>query len=96
MFRRDPEKAAQREAGRAEKKQQREEWAAKRKEEKEALTEWRLAHAAEKSLNQACMLRSWPGSEFGRTDLGPVLGGTPSSSTLAPTKRGPPHVSPRP
>ncbi|MGI3199650.1 hypothetical protein ACRJ4W_15465 [Streptomyces sp. GLT-R25] len=75
MFKRDPEKVAQREARRAEKRQQREEWAAKRKAEKEALTEWRQTHPAEKTLNQACMMHLWPGSKFGQTDHGPILGG---------------------
>ncbi|WP_109036424.1 hypothetical protein [Streptomyces rubrogriseus] len=75
MFKRDPERAAEREAKRAEKRQQREEWAAKRKAEKAALAEWRQTHPAEKTLNQACMMHLWPGSKFGQTDLGPILGG---------------------
>ncbi|MBL3670627.1 hypothetical protein JL475_32600 [Streptomyces sp. M2CJ-2] len=75
MFKRDPEKAAQREAKRAEKRRLREEWNANRKAEKEALAEWRRTHPAEKTLNTACMLRSWPSSKFGETTLGPILGG---------------------
>ncbi|MFF9324029.1 hypothetical protein ACF1AY_04850 [Streptomyces sp. NPDC014776] len=75
LFKRDPEKAAQREARRAEKRQQREEWAAQRKAEKAALAEWRSTHPAEKTLNTACMMQAWPSSKFGETALGPILGG---------------------
>ncbi|MFD1758212.1 hypothetical protein [Streptomyces lienomycini] len=50
MFKRDPERAAEREAKRAEKRQQREEWAAKRKAEKAALAEWRQTHPALKHI----------------------------------------------
>ncbi|MEU3346399.1 hypothetical protein ABZ723_15715 [Streptomyces sp. NPDC006700] len=75
MFRRDPEKAAQNEARRAEKRRQREEWAANRQAEKEALSQWRSAHPAEKTLNTAAMMRSWPSSKFGETTLGPIRGG---------------------
>lgn len=75
LFKRDPEKAAQRAAQREEKRKKREEWAAQRQAEKEALAEWRLTHPAEKTLNTACMLRSWPSSKFGETTLGPILGG---------------------
>ena len=75
MFRRDPEKAAQRQAQRDEKRRRREEWSANRKVEKEALAEWRATHPAEKTLNTACMMRAWPTSKFGETSLGPILGG---------------------
>lgn len=75
MFKRDPEKAAQRQARRDEKRREREEWVAKQRAEKEALSAWRATHPAEKTLNAACMLRSWPSSKFGETSLGPVLGG---------------------
>ncbi|MEU0965667.1 hypothetical protein ABZ357_09655 [Streptomyces sp. NPDC005917] len=75
LFKRDPEKAAQREVRREEKRKQREEWSAKRKAEKEALADWRRAHPAEKTLNTACMMRMWPSSKFGETTLGPILGG---------------------
>ncbi|WP_327403841.1 hypothetical protein OG194_29670 [Streptomyces sp. NBC_01288] len=75
LFSRDPEKAAQRQARKEEKRRERDEWTAKRKAEKDALAEWRVTHPAEKTLNLACMMRSWPGSKFGETSLGPVLGG---------------------
>jgi hypothetical protein len=75
MFKRDPEKAAQRATRKAEKRQQREEWAAQRKAEKEALAEWRSTHPAEKTLNTACMMHLWPSSKFGQTSLGPIRGG---------------------
>src|SRR5437868_371666 len=75
VFRRDPEKAAQRQAQRDEKRRRREEWSANRKVEKEALAEWRATHPAEKTLNTACMMRAWPTSKFGETSLGPILGG---------------------
>ncbi|REE62139.1 hypothetical protein BX257_4752 [Streptomyces sp. 3212.3] len=75
MFKRDPEKVAQKEARKAEKRRQREEWAAQRQAEKEALAAWRSAHPAEKTLNTAAMLRMWPSSKFGETTLGPILGG---------------------
>jgi len=75
VFKRDPEKAAERQARRDEKRREREEWAAKQRAEKEALAEWRATHPAEKTLNIACTLRSWPSSKFGKTALGPILGG---------------------
>jgi hypothetical protein len=76
MFSRDPEKTAQRQARRAEKRRQREEWAAKRQTDAQALAEWRTAHPAEKALNTAAMLKAWPTSKLGETPLGPILGGT--------------------
>lgn len=75
MFKQDPEKAAQREARRAEKRRQREERVAKAQAEKEALAEWRRNHPAEKTLNSACAMHLWPNSKFGETALGPILGG---------------------
>lgn len=75
MFKRDPEKAAQREVERAEKRRLREEAAAARQAEKEALKEWRRAHPAESTMNTAAMMRAWPSSKFGKTPLGPILGG---------------------
>lgn len=75
MFKRDPEKAAQREVQKAEKRRLRDEATVKRQAEKEALAEWRRAHPAEKTMNTACMMRAWPSSKFGETSLGPVLGG---------------------
>lgn len=75
MFKRDPEKAAQREAQKAEKRRRRDEAAAQRAAEKEALKEWRRAHPAESTMNMAAMLKTWPSSKFGETSLGPVLGG---------------------
>lgn len=76
MFNRDPEKAAQKAAAKAEKKQQREEAAAQRRADTEALKEWRAAHPAEKTLNTAAMLKLWPSSKMGVTQLGPVKGGS--------------------
>ncbi|MFE4758470.1 hypothetical protein ACFRIB_51425 [Streptomyces mirabilis] len=75
MFKRDPEKAAQREVEKAEKRRLRDEAAAQRATEKEALKEWRRAHPAEATLNMAALLKSWPSSKFGETGLGPVQGG---------------------
>ncbi|MFF1297939.1 MULTISPECIES: hypothetical protein [unclassified Streptomyces] len=75
LFKRDPEKAAQRQERRDEKRRQREEWAAQQRAEKEALAEWRRTHPAERTLNTACMLRAWPTSKFGETSLGPIHGG---------------------
>lgn len=75
MFKKDPEKAAQRQAAKDEKRRKKEEWAAAHRAEKEALAEWRNAHPAEKTLNTACMLRLWPSSKFGQTALGPIRGG---------------------
>ncbi|MFI5684667.1 hypothetical protein [Streptomyces sp. NPDC051636] len=75
MFKRDPQRAAEKEAQRAEKRRLREEAAATRQAEKEALKEWRRAHPAESTMNTAAMMRSWPSSKFGETSLGPILGG---------------------
>ncbi|MGY6021782.1 hypothetical protein [Streptomyces spinosirectus] len=75
MLKRDPEQAAQRQAQQDEQRREREEWAARQKAENDALTSWRTAHPAEKALNAACMLRPWPGSKFGETPRGPILGG---------------------
>lgn len=76
MFNRDPEKAAQKAAAKAEKKQQRQAAAEQRRADAEALKEWRNAHPAEKSLNTAAMLKLWPSSKMGMTALGPVKGGS--------------------
>lgn len=75
MFQRDPEKAARREAEKAERRRLRDEAAAKRQAEKAALHEWRLLHPAESTMRTAAMMRMWPTSTFGETALGPVLGG---------------------
>jgi len=76
LFNRDPEKAAQKAAAKAERKQQREEAAAQRRADAQALKEWRAAHPAEKTLNMAAMLKLWPSSKMGVTQLGPVKGGS--------------------
>ncbi|MFJ8510157.1 hypothetical protein [Streptomyces avermitilis] len=75
MFRRDPEKAAQREVEKAERRRLRNEAAAQRQAEKDALKEWRRAHPAESTLNMAALLKTWPASKFGETSLGSVRGG---------------------
>ncbi|MET7944161.1 hypothetical protein [Streptomyces sp. NPDC005302] len=75
MFKRDPEKAAQREVQKAEKRRLRDQAAAQRQAEKDALKEWRRAHPAESTLNMAALLKTWPSSKFGETSLGPVRGG---------------------
>jgi len=76
MFKRDPEKAAQREVQKAERRRLRDEAAAQRAADKEALKEWRRAHPAEGTLNMAAMLKTWPSSKFGETTLGPIRGGS--------------------
>ena len=76
LFNRDPEKAAQKAAAKAERKQQRQAAAAQRQVEAAALKEWRNAHPAEKTMNMAAMLKSWPSSKMGATSLGPVKGGS--------------------
>ncbi|MFF4347544.1 hypothetical protein [Streptomyces sp. NPDC001530] len=75
MFKRDPEKAAQREVEKAEKRRLRDEAAAQRQAEKDALKAWRREHPAEGTLNMAALLKSWPSSKFGETSLGPIRGG---------------------
>lgn len=75
MFKRDPEKAAQKAAARQEKQQVRTEAAEQRQADKEALKDWRKLHPAEKTMNTAAMMRLWPSSKFGMTGQGPVLGG---------------------
>ena len=75
MFKRDPEKAAQRAAQREARRRERADATAKHLAEKEALRNWRHAHPAESTMNTAAMLRAWPTSKFGETSLGPVLGG---------------------
>jgi hypothetical protein len=75
MFKRDPEKAAQRRLQREQKKQARAEYAAQRLARKQDLRQWRAAHPAESTMNLAATLRSWPSSEFGETPHGPVAGG---------------------
>jgi acetoin utilization deacetylase AcuC-like enzyme len=76
LFNRDPEKAAQRAARKAEKKQLREEASAQRAAEKEALKEWRRAHPAEATMNTAALMKMWPSSKMGVTALGPIRGGS--------------------
>ncbi|MFE0470509.1 hypothetical protein ACFW2V_02685 [Streptomyces sp. NPDC058947] len=75
LFNRDPEKAAERAAAKAVKKQQRQEAADQRRAEAEALQAWRAAHPAEKTLNMAALLKMWPSSKMGMTAVGPVKGG---------------------
>ncbi|MFF0033326.1 hypothetical protein ACFYS7_35095 [Streptomyces avermitilis] len=75
MFKRDPEKVAQRQVHKAEKRRLRDEAAVQRQAEKDALKEWRRAHPAESTLNMAALLKAWPSSKFGETSLGPVRGG---------------------
>lgn len=76
MFNRDPQKAAEKAAAKAEKKLQREEAAAQRRADADALKVWRAAHPAEKTLNTAAMLKLWPSSKMGVTSLGPIKGGS--------------------
>lgn len=76
FFNKDPQKAAEKQAAKAEKKQRRDEAAAQRAAEKTALREWRSAHPAEATLNTAAMLKMWPSSKMGITSLGPVKGGS--------------------
>jgi acetoin utilization deacetylase AcuC-like enzyme len=76
LFNKDPEKAAQKQAAKAEKKQLREEASAQRAAEKEALKEWRRAHPAEATMNTAALMKMWPSSKMGVTALGPVKGGS--------------------
>ncbi|WAL99195.1 SHOCT domain-containing protein [Streptomyces sp. Je 1-369] len=75
MFKRDPEKSAQKAAEREEKQRARAQAADKRHAEKEALKAWRNRHPAEKTMNTAAMMHLWPSSKFGLTSQGPVLGG---------------------
>ncbi|KFG02575.1 hypothetical protein IQ62_01165 [Streptomyces scabiei] len=76
LFNRDPEKAAERAARKAEKKQKREAAAAEFRAERDALKEWRRAHPAETTMNNAAMFKLWPSSTKGVTHLGPVKGGS--------------------
>lgn len=76
FFSNDPEKAAQRQAAKAVRKQQRNEVAAQRAADKAALKAWRAAHPAEATMNTAAMLKMWPASKMGITSLGPIAGGT--------------------
>ncbi|MFH8611657.1 hypothetical protein ACH4D5_29660 [Streptomyces sp. NPDC018029] len=76
MFNRDPQKAAEKAAQREAKKQGRAEAAAQRKTEKDALKAWRQAHPAEATMNMAAMMKLWPSSKMGVTQLGPVKGGS--------------------
>ncbi|MFC8424731.1 hypothetical protein ACFUN7_28415 [Streptomyces sp. NPDC057236] len=76
LFNRDPEKAAAKAARKAERKQQRDEAAAQRRASRNALKEWRRAHPAENTMNMAAMMKLWPASTMGRTQLGPVKGGS--------------------
>ncbi|NUK84537.1 hypothetical protein [Streptomyces lunaelactis] len=75
MFKRDPEKAAARQAEREEKRKGRAEAAAQRQAEKDALKGWRRPHPAETTMNFAAMLHLWPTSKYGETGIGSVLGG---------------------
>ncbi|MFD7295509.1 SHOCT domain-containing protein [Streptomyces sp. NPDC059897] len=75
MFKRDPDKSAQKAAEREKKKLVRSEAADKRLADKEALKAWRKQHPAEKTMNSAAMMHLWPSSKFGITSQGPVLGG---------------------
>lgn len=76
FFNKDPEKAAQKEAAKAEKRQQRDEAAAQRHADKAALKEWRSSHPAESTMNMAALMKMWPSSKMGVTALGPVKGGS--------------------
>ncbi|MER5903005.1 hypothetical protein ABT150_23350 [Streptomyces mirabilis] len=76
FFNKDPEKAAQKEVLKAEKKRQREEAAAQRQADKTALKEWRSNHPAESTMNMAALMKLWPSSKMGVTALGPVKGGS--------------------
>lgn len=76
FFNKDPEKAAQKQAAKAEKQQRRAAAAEQRSADKTALKEWRRAHPAETTMNTAAMLKMWPSSKRGITPLGPVKGGT--------------------
>lgn len=76
FFNKDPEKAAQKEAAKAEKRQQRDEAAAQRHADKTALKEWRSSHPAESTMNMAALMKMWPSSKMGVTALGPVKGGS--------------------
>ncbi|MFF7329673.1 hypothetical protein [Streptomyces sp. NPDC008150] len=75
IFKQDPEKAAAKQAAKAEKQQQKEKAAAQRQADKAALKEWREAHPAEKAMNLAASMKAWPASKMGETVLGPVKGG---------------------
>ncbi|WP_234354583.1 SHOCT domain-containing protein [Streptomyces sp. NRRL WC-3618] len=75
MFKRDPEKSAQKTAEREKKQQALREAVDKRKADKDALKDWRKLHPTEKTMNTAAMMRLWPSSKFGMTGQGPVLGG---------------------
>jgi len=76
FFNKDPEKAAQKAAAKAEKKQRRDEAAVQRQADKAALKAWRATHPAESTMNMAAMLKMWPSSKMGVTSLGPVKGGS--------------------
>jgi acetoin utilization deacetylase AcuC-like enzyme len=76
FFNKDPQKAADKQAAKAEKKKQRDEAAAQRAADKAALKEWRSAHPAEATMNMAALMKMWPSSKMGVTALGPVKGGT--------------------
>lgn len=76
MFNRDPEKAEERAAARAQRRDARAQAATERHAERLALKEWRQDHPAEQTLNLAATLKAWPSSKMGETPLGPVLGGT--------------------
>lgn len=75
LFARDPEKAAERAAAREERRSQHRAAADKRAQERFDLKKWREGHPAEVTLNQACLMRSWPSSKMGETGMGPIRGG---------------------
>jgi hypothetical protein len=76
FFKQDPEKAAQKAAEKAEKQRIREEAADQKAADKAALKAWREAHPAERTMNTAATMRTWPSSKMGVTNLGPIKGGS--------------------
>jgi acetoin utilization deacetylase AcuC-like enzyme len=76
FFNKDPQKAAEKQAAKAEKKQRRDEAAEQRAADKASLKEWRAAHPAEATMNMAALMKMWPSSKMGVTTLGPVKGGS--------------------
>lgn len=76
FFNKDPEKVAAKAAQKEEKRRLRDEAAETRRVEKDALKEWRAEHPAEKTMNLAAMMKMWPSSKMGVTNLGPVKGGS--------------------
>ncbi|MFI5992478.1 hypothetical protein ACIBAC_11575 [Streptomyces sp. NPDC051362] len=76
FFKQDPEKAAQKAAEKAEKQRIRGEAAERKAADKAALKAWRDAHPAERTMNTAAMMKLWPSSKMGVTNLGPIKGGS--------------------